>query len=337
MLDGVLELKDPEESDGKKYFEFTKRWFDGSGLQNSYRHISWPMVLAGKIQKGKVTSIAHPQTCRENFIGGIRRILFAPPEVREYVNYQPVQVSNPLFLRKPEISNQSNFIVGTSYEYPRSKEIREKNEQLKTDFISSIEVAKRILHYLEELAGWKGRTKVYECKQNKFFPRGNYGIFCFSGPKNWWDSTYLASLFLLICRLSRNPFLKESKASNVEEITREMNEIRKKIEDGLKDKYSTWWLYHSIGSDALMTLKTSWTWEPFVQNFKAINGKRTRNQAMAFQNKDQPYGQNLEGILKIATGEIMDDVIKKRYSDVIRANEPEWSKKMKNPHKVMGK
>jgi hypothetical protein len=207
-----------------------------------------------------------------------------------------VSEANPSYEKGKLLERSANVFVPAIYPYPRLKEIRTKNEEMAAAFWNGALVAKRVLNYLEELAGWEERTSVYGVRITNMFPKKNHGSLLFSGASQWFNTPYNFSLYLLICRLSMNHFIVNDEITDVKSLVKFLTDKLPEIETVYAQRNGTPYLAGRTISDAKMVISTAWSWETLVKSYKEIYKKETRRSALDFY---RAYSYNTTGIYSL--------------------------------------
>jgi hypothetical protein len=223
-------------------------------------------------------------------------------------------VPNQQYTASKQMARRSNLMIVGRFPYPSRKLIREETEAKKAAATARAEAALRVLNDLEEMAGWR-KTELFsiELDNPDLFKRKNFLGFCFSGPKDWFDSPYVASIFALICRTVKH------KVERVEDIAG-FDSYIKSYKEQNKVLQGHW----GTRVDADFIRITSYSWAPLVKNFKAVIGSKGRlasYKASMDEDKAHPWQQ---GIKVLCDGTAGDKGACRRLKEITGAARSAW-------------
>jgi len=258
-----------------------------------YCNTNFSLHLASEIKNGRIAVLSSGERCRETFSGTLKNLLFTEKERKYYTGNGWEMQPSPTYLRGIELGNSANVFVPAVYPYPKLKEQRVRNEEMATAFWNGASVAKRLLNYLEGLAEWEERSAVYGVRITNMFPKENHGSLLFAGAPQWFNTPYQFSLYLLICRLSINHFIINDEVKDVDSLVKFLKGHLEEIKAFYTNKRDTPWVAQKIVTDANTVIKTAWSWESVVKNYKKAYGNKKRTSILDFY---RPYTFNATGI-----------------------------------------
>jgi hypothetical protein len=256
-----------------------------SVFDENYR--STGFIIGSKIHRGTIYGLTKFENCRERLTSKIKNFVIAKPtrDGEPDLNY----------FRAKEIRNQSNLVFLLKLPYPRYKEQKEKNEDVRARLINGAEAVLRVLNDIEDQAEIR-RTELFNVTLDvDILKRKNFQGFMFSGSRVWFDSPYLASIFALVCRAFKFiDYLDYSKIQDLESFIAQVNKN--------SEAANNWYL-----TDFVYIRKTSYCWVALLKKRKLIISKRTRG--LSYLNAMRDVYVSNQGISKLCEGNSSSAII----------------------------